>query len=110
MKTYSLCGRLLPQRRSFFDHFDPVRTFKVRTAEGVTRGTPLVGFFGSFLARARNERIACLKITKNAIIYIFLLKIRGFLKYFPLKMKKTLDKPTFSHYNNKCRLFGDIKF
>jgi hypothetical protein len=64
----------------------------------------------SFLARARNERIACLKITKNAIIYIFLLKIRGFLKYFPLKMKKTLDKPTFSHYNNKCRLFGDIKF
>jgi len=69
MKTHSLCGRLFPQRRLFFVYFDPVRTFKVRTEEGVTRGTPLVGFFGSFLVRTRNEHILKLKYYFNAYFF-----------------------------------------
>ena len=40
-----------------FAHFDPVRILKMRTAEGVPRGTPIGDFFGSFLVRTRNERI-----------------------------------------------------
>ena len=40
-----------------FAYFGPVRILKMRTAEGVPRGTPIGDFFGSFLGRTRNERI-----------------------------------------------------
>ena len=53
-----------------FAHFDPVRILKMRTAEGVPRGTPIGGFFGSFLVRTRNERII-LKQKWAYIPYVF---------------------------------------
>ena len=45
-----------------FAHVGPVRILKMRTAEGVPRGTPIGDFFGSFLARARNERMISLHL------------------------------------------------
>jgi len=89
MKTHSLCGRLFPQRRLFFVYFDPVRTFKVRTEEGVTRGTPLVGFFGSFLVRTRNEHIHKFKDQFTAY---FSAKEIGTFHRFTQKSQKNTEK------------------
>ena len=80
-----------------FAHFDPVRILKMRTAEGVPRGTPIGGFFGSFLVRTRNERIDTLHLGPSRTPVPTRLWLDRYLGPSDLRSNVPTPVPTYSN-------------